>query len=210
MTSSLSGAAAIVGIGETDYVRGSDKLPVELMLDAARDGDRRRRAHLDQIDGLIPPAGYTSAEELAANLGIEELRYSVTVHMGGASPVASLQSAAMAVARGAGRRTCCASSAGTATRRSVPSPAPAVLATGSRCTSATDAVQDFYLPYGAIAAAQFYSFLCMRHKQLYGIDDDDTGAVALAARQHAQLQRARAHAGTAAHDGRVPRRPLGH
>jgi acetyl-CoA acetyltransferase len=182
----FGGRAAIVGIGETDYVRGAPYLPVELMLQASDAAIRDAGLAVHDIDAVIPPPGYTTSEELAANLGIDNMRFATTVHMGGASPVASLQHAALAVANGLAANVLVVVGWNGYSvfrpREGVPRPRRALDA-----GSVADVTVDYYLPYGARSAAQFYAWIAMRHKQLYGTRDTDTGEVAVTFRSHAQL-----------------------
>ena len=97
----LRDRSAVTGIGETCYARETDKSALRLTLEAALAAIADAGLDPNDIDGAIPYGlGDTLAEDFITNFGLRDLRYSAHVPMGGASAVAALQSAAMAVATG--------------------------------------------------------------------------------------------------------------
>jgi len=177
--------AAIVGIGETDYTRGAQRPSAEMMLEATRLAIRDAGLKPHDIDGLALAPVLITAEEIAANLGIADLRYAVTVNMGGASPVTALQSAAMAIASGVAKNVAVTVGwNGSSALRPKPGakfPEQVSLPAMERT------LNGYYAPYGSASPVQMYAWIAMRHKQIYGIEDEATGAVAIAARKHAQF-----------------------
>jgi acetyl-CoA acetyltransferase len=180
----FAGRVAISGIAETAYERPSAQLPVELMLDASAAAIADAGLEPGDIDGIVPPPGYTTVEELAANLGVPDVRYSSTAHMGGASSCAGIVHAATAVAAGVADAVLVVVgwNGYSAFRHRPDARRPRRGIDGS---AVADTLVDFYLPYGARAAAQFYGWIATRHQQLYGTLPTDTGTIALTCREHA-------------------------
>ena len=165
---SFAERTAIVGIGETDYVRGSERSATELMLEACRLAVADAGLRLGEIDGLIPPPGFSTAEELAAELGIEDLRYSTTHHQGGASPTASLQSAAMALSCGLSKNVLVTLGwNGYSALRPKPGTRRRGFGAGGANALLTT-LRDYYGPYGATAPVQWYAWIAMRHSSCTG------------------------------------------
>jgi 3-oxoacyl-[acyl-carrier-protein] synthase III len=99
-TSTLSGKSAIAGIGEFGYYRGTDQSILQMILKASMDAIQDAGLKPSDIDGIIPPPGFVAWDEIGAHLGIPEIRYTACPQMGGASPVAGLINATMAIASG--------------------------------------------------------------------------------------------------------------
>ncbi len=74
----LSGKAAIAGIGETGYVRGADESVLQMVLGASMSAIRDAGLTPSDVDGILPPPGYVAGDEIAAHLGIPDVRYTAT------------------------------------------------------------------------------------------------------------------------------------
>ena len=173
--------AAITGIGETAHGRGlqqgsSLSLQMQASLAAIADAGLSPR----DIDGVIPMAsGAAVAEDFITNFGIQDLRFSATTPMGGASCVAAIQAAAAAVAAGICRH--------------VLLPIGRTGYSGSRIGARVHempqfrTIGEFELPLGNVAPAQIYAPMARRHMELYGTTGRQFAEIAVTTRQHAIL-----------------------
>ena len=181
---SLKDRAAIVGVGQTEFSRpkSGGKSALVLQLEATRAALADAGLEAGDIDGILPFPNLCTAEELAANLGIANLRFAVTLQMGGAAPVASLAVAAMAVTSGAAECVLIPAGwngySGRRARETIAEQASSIPGGGI--------ARDFYLPYGLAAPPQWYSLMARRHMHEYGTTEEQLGAVAVAMRKHAQ------------------------
>ena len=170
--------AAITGVGETFYARGvslrsSLGLQLEASLAAIQDAGLSPR----DIDGVIPMSnGSALAEDFITDFGISDLRFSATVPMGGASPVAALQLAAAVINAGICRHVLLPTGrdgrGGNASAR-------------VRQLHAFRTVAEFEMPLGAFAPVQLYAALARRHMETFGTTSRDFAEIAVATRRHA-------------------------
>ena len=188
---SLKDQACIAGVGESQFSRGSGRTELQLLLDASLAAISDAGLSPHDIDGVIGPPRGATAEHMAANLGIEDMRYATNVNMGGASPVVALQSAALAVASGLANHVLIPAGWNGYSSNPMRGGAPRAQTSGEVSilppNPMVDSIGAYYLPYGATVPAQFYAWLATRHMKLYGTPFESMGAIAVAERKHAQL-----------------------
>ncbi len=97
----LSGKAAIVGIGATEFSKESGRSELQLSVEAVQHALADCGLTPADVDGLTTFTMDTSAEiALARELGIPELRFFSRINYGGGAACATVQQAVMAVATG--------------------------------------------------------------------------------------------------------------
>ena len=177
---SLKEKSAVTGIGETAYTRGATKSGIALQFEASLKAIADAGLKPGDIDGIIPMGiSGASAEEFITNFGIEDLRFSIQIPHGGASPVAALQAAGAAVASGVCNH--------------VLVPFGRNVTSGARAGVRIHQMPQFHLvteyeyPIGSIAPAQLYAPMARRHMELYGTTTKQFGEVAVVCREHALL-----------------------
>ena len=82
---SLHEAGAVTGVGETKYLRGTDRTALSFQLEASLNAIRDAGLKPTDIDGIIPYGLGAVAEDFITNFGIKDLRFSAVTPMGGAS-----------------------------------------------------------------------------------------------------------------------------
>jgi len=163
--SAMRDKAAIVGIGETEYTRGSGMSHLALLLQAAARAIEDAGLRPKDIDGVVPALNLITFEDLAVNLGTEDLKYTVATNMGGASALATLLSATTAVACGIATNVLCVagwngysamrlSALGQAAGAAAGSPIP--------MSAMISKLRDFEMPYGVFVPAQWYAPMAIR------------------------------------------------
>ncbi|WP_199542467.1 hypothetical protein [Prauserella sp. PE36] len=185
-TINISGKAAIIGVGNTAYTRGTDRTETEQCLGAAIAACRDAEIDPAGVDGVVMGwRDQPSNEDFINALGIRDLKYHAHVHIGGASPTAAVFNAAMAVATGVASRVIVVAGWNAfsgPSRLSQLSDRPTVVNVPGKALR-----ENLEAPLGLLAPMQWYSFHANRWIHDYHIDRDAMATVALTARAHAHL-----------------------
>lgn len=174
---SLREEGAVTGVGETEYMRGTDRTPLSLQLEASLRAIEDAGLKPKDIDGVIPYGHGAVAEDFITNFGIPDLRFSATTPMGGASAVAAIQCAIAAVAAGICNHVLL----------SIGRTGYSGGRIGARVQQMPQfrVIGEFEMPSGAIAPAQLYAPMARRHMALYGTTSRQFAEIAVSTRANA-------------------------
>lgn len=178
----LSGAAAIVGIGSTEFSKNSGRTELQLACEAIVAALADAGIDPSEVDGLSTYTSETNGEAIVArNCGLGELKFFSRIHYGGGAACATVQQAAMAVATGVADVVVCyrAFNERSGVRYGLGQHDRPMDSTADRAAYA------WMTPQGLSTPAQWVAMFARRYMHQYGATSEDFGRVAVVARKHA-------------------------
>lgn len=178
----LSGNAAIVGIGATEFSKESGRSELQLSVEAVRAALADCGLQASDIDGLTTFTMDTSSEiAVARELGVPSLRFFSRINYGGGAACGTVQQAAMAVATGVADVVVCYRGFN---ERSESRFGQFSLSAATQVnTNGLDNAWSYPMGLGTPAAT--VAMQATRYMHEYGAVSADFGAVAVADRKHA-------------------------
>jgi acetyl-CoA acetyltransferase len=178
----LSGRAAIVGIGATEFSKNSGRSELRLAVEAAKAALDDAGLDPSDVDGVCTFSMDHNPEiEVARCLGVPELTFFSRVYYGGGAACAVVQQAAMAVATGVARTVLC--------YRAMNERSEQRFGTGAQLQAPTPTTEvahfGWYLPFGLHTPASWVAMCAQRYLHEYGATTEDFGRVAVSARRFA-------------------------
>ncbi|GAA1267551.1 lipid-transfer protein [Pseudonocardia aurantiaca] len=178
----LSGQAAIVGIGQTEFSKRSGRSELRLAVEAVTAAIADAGLEPSDIDGLTTFSLDTSPEiDIARATGMGDLTFMSRIHYGGGAACAVVLQAVMAVATGVARNV--------VVYRAFNERSGRRFGAGQRGQpSGSDAEQiamSWTLPFGLATPASWVAMFARRYMHEFGATSEDFGRVSVVDRTHA-------------------------
>ncbi len=178
----LGGAAAVVGIGATEFSKSSGRSEMSLACESVLAAITDAGLQPSDVDGMVTYSADNNPDiEIARNVGIGALRHFSRVHYGGGAACGTVVMAAMAVATGVADVVVCYRAFNERSGRrfgagvqDIPSAATAERAQFSWTS-----------PFGQLTPASWVAMVAQRYMHVTGTTSEDFGRVAVADRKHA-------------------------
>ncbi|MGH3647735.1 MAG: lipid-transfer protein [Micromonosporaceae bacterium] len=178
----MNGAAAVVGIGATEFSKDSGRSELQLAAEAVRAALADAGLAPSDVDGMVTFAMDANAEiAVARELGVPYLKFFSRVGYGGGAACATVQQAAMAVATGVADVVVCYRAfnerSGTRFGR--------VQAGAVQQATSAGIDNGWHYPMGLATPAATVAMSARRYMHAYGAVSEDFGRVSVAMRRHA-------------------------
>ncbi|MQA07165.1 MAG: lipid-transfer protein [Pseudonocardiaceae bacterium] len=182
MTGSLSGAAAIAGIGATEFSKDSGRSELQLAAESVRAALADAGLDPSDVDGMVTFTMDANSEiAVARELGVPALSFFSRINFGGGAACATVQQAAMAIATGMAEVVVCYRAFNERSGQRF----GRVQTAAARQPTSTGLDNGWHYPMGLATPAATVAMFARRYMHEYGATTEDFGRVAVTMRRHA-------------------------